>query len=645
MQKKKKDKKALFTIYQAVEDHIFERISNTKTSKEAWELLHKSYRDEEKVKTIKLQTLRCEFDSLRLKDSESIEEYYKRVITLLNQMQINGEPIEDKRVVEKILRSLTRKFVYIVVAIEESKDLAEVSLEGLLGTLQSHELRLRQFDDAPFEQAFQLQSSGQTSDQNKGNQGEYSDEKGRGKPLSQVQCYYCGKLGHIKKNYEKRLAKERNANFMQTEKNQEDWCNHMSRRRELFVSLEDTAKKEVKTADDKKLMIQGCGTVSIKTQKGDKEIKDVYFVSRLKHNMLSVGQLISKGFTLQFKTRVCEIKDSMTSTKMFPVCFQDEDFYVLKTTSESNSLLWRNRYGHLNFGSLIYMCRHIMHSREPFPHDKAWRATKPLELIYSDVCGPMRTNSIGDSRYVLTFIDVYGQFVIFKSLVENQHEQKIKCLRSDCGGDFNSIEFQNFLKEHGIHHQLTTRYIPQQNGIAERKNMTLLEMARSMLKSKNLSNSLWAEAVACAGYLSNRASTKALDNITSQEAWKGYKPRVNHLRTFGYLAYSHIPDQKRGKLDDQSEKVIFVGYSETFKAYKLFNPTTKKVMISRDVIFDEDKTWNGTKTETAERNKMRLRINNPQMLKHPQTWKVPKIPLKHNQQKLHLGSINPETPI
>ncbi|KAL4582817.1 hypothetical protein LXL04_007378 [Taraxacum kok-saghyz] len=89
-------------------------------------------------------------------------------------MRINGEPIEDKRAVEKILRSLTRKFEYIVVAIEEPKDLAEVSLEGLLGALQSHELRLRQFDDTPFEQAFQFQSSGQTNDQNRGNQGEYS---------------------------------------------------------------------------------------------------------------------------------------------------------------------------------------------------------------------------------------------------------------------------------------------------------------------------------------------------------------------------------------------------------------------------------------------------------------------------------------
>lgn len=84
-----------------------------------------------------------------------------------------------------------------------------------------------------------------------------------------------------------------------------------------------------------------------------------------------------------------------------------------------------------------------------------------------------------------------------------------------------------------------------------------------------------------------------MSNKTPQEAWSGFKPSVNHLRIFGCIGYAHIPKQKREKLDQKSEKVIFVGYSYNTKASKLYNPWTRKVIVSRDVIFDEDKTWKG----------------------------------------------------
>ncbi|KAL4569130.1 hypothetical protein LXL04_024761 [Taraxacum kok-saghyz] len=158
---KKKDRKALYLIYQAVDEIIFERIASSNSAQEAWSMLYKTYRGEDKVKIVKLQTLICEFDALRMKDSETIEEFYK-------------------------------KFEYIVVAIEESKDLSTLSL----GTLQSHELRIRQFDNTSFEQAFQTQTS---QEKNKDSE-ESNENKGRGrKPLSQIQCYHCQKFGHIAK--------------------------------------------------------------------------------------------------------------------------------------------------------------------------------------------------------------------------------------------------------------------------------------------------------------------------------------------------------------------------------------------------------------------------------------------------------------
>ncbi|PNX70366.1 cysteine-rich receptor-like protein kinase 25-like protein, partial [Trifolium pratense] len=112
-----------------------------------------------------------------------------------------------------------------------------------------------------------------------------------------------------------------------------------------------------------------------------------------------------------------------------------------------------------------------------------------------------------------------------------------------------------------------------------------------MLKSKRLPKELWAEAVACAIYLSNRSPTRSVLGKTTQEAWSGRKPGISHLRVFGSIAHAHIPDVKRSKLDDKSEKYIFIGYETNSKGYKLYNPDTGKTIISRNAVFDEEGEW------------------------------------------------------
>ena len=124
-----------------------------------------------------------------------------------------------------------------------------------------------------------------------------------------------------------------------------------------------------------------------------------------------------------------------------------------------------------------------------------------------------------------------------------------------------------------------------------------MDMVRSMLHCKKLPKSFWAEAVACAVYILNRCPIKSVRDKTPQEAWSGKKPNLSHLKVFGCIAYAHVPDQLRKKLDDKAEKCIFVGYSEETKAYKLYNPETQKVIISRDVTFDEDEAWDWSEKE------------------------------------------------
>jgi hypothetical protein len=175
----------------------------------------------------------------------------------------------------------------------------------------------------------------------------------------------------------------------------------------------------------------------------------------------------------------------------------------------------------------------------------------------------------------------------FKALVENERGCKIKCLRTDRGGEFCSKDFHNYCDMNGIKRQLTTAYTPQQNGVAERKNRTVVEMARSMLQTKGLSNSFWGDVVGTSVYILNRCPTSALDMMTPYEAWYEKKPNVNHFRVFGCVAYVHVVDQKRQKLDPKSELCIFLGYSEQIKAYRLYNPLTNSIVVSRYVIFYE----------------------------------------------------------
>ena len=131
-------------------------------------------------------------------------------------------------------------------------------------------------------------------------------------------------------------------------------------------------------------------------------------------------------------------------------------------------------------------------------------------------------------------------------------------------------------------------YTPQKNGVAQRKNKSLMEMARCMVKSEALPHSFWLEAITCATYVLNKCPTKSLQSITPYEAWHGCKPSIAHLQVFGCLAYAIVPVQQCKKLDDKAMKCIFVGYSSKSRSYHLFHPQTKHILVSQDVIFVED---------------------------------------------------------
>ena len=197
-------------------------------------------------------------------------------------------------------------------------------------------------------------------------------------------------------------------------------------------------------------------------------------------------------------------------------------------------------------------------------------------------------------KYALVWIyllksknQVFEKFKEFKLLVEKQFDLKIKCIRSDNGGEYISNECLNYLKSEGIVHERTVPKSPEQNGVAERMNRSLVEAVRTMLEDAHLSREFWAEALSTAVYLRNRCPTSALTGKTPLEALTSVKPNVSNLRTFGCICYSHISKDERQKLDAKSVKCILLGYGIHVKGYRLFDLEKRKVFYSRDVIFNE----------------------------------------------------------
>ena len=193
----------------------------------------------------------------------------------------------------------------------------------------------------------------------------------------------------------------------------------------------------------------------------------------------------------------------------------------------------------------------------------------------------------------------------------------MQCLSSDGGGEYFSNEFSSFLKKHGIQRQFSCRYTPQQNGVAERKNMHIAEVARALMAEKNMPHCYWAEAVSRAVYIMNRTPTAAVHDVTPEEKFSTRKPDLSHLKVFGCIAYVHVPDELRTKLDPKAEKCVFIGYSLEQKGYKCYNPVTRQVRVSRDVVFDEMASWyaevkqniGSDVKENAVRQKMQVRLH------------------------------------
>jgi transposase InsO family protein len=214
-----------------------------------------------------------------------------------------------------------------------------------------------------------------------------------------------------------------------------------------------------------------------------------------------------------------------------------------------------------------------------------------LELIHGFLCGPITPMTPSGNKYFILLVDDVSQYMWVKALrsmdaaaeaiklyhasAEAQTGRRLKVFRLDRGGEFNSEDFAKHCGEHGVRQQLTAPCNPQQNGVVEQRNQTMVGTARSMMKSKGLPREFWAEAVATAVFVLNKSPTKGVAGRTPYEVWHGKKTAVNHLRTFGCLAYVKNTSPNLKKLDDRSRPMIFVGYEQGTIGYIVYDPVSR----------------------------------------------------------------------
>lgn len=185
---------------------------------------------------------------------------------------------------------------------------------------------------------------------------------------------------------------------------------------------------------------------------------------------------------------------------------------------------------------------------------------------------------------------ILSKFCDFKALVEKESGKKIRALRSNNGGEYVSQEFKDFCVAEGIKRELMAPHNPQQNGVAKRKNRMIVGATRAMLHDQALGPlHLWVEACNTAVYLQNRSSHRILGMKTPKEAFSGKRPNVGHFRIFGPSIYCHVTKDAQKKLESTAELGILVGYTDTPHNYRVYLPTSRRIVVRRALKFDEQK--------------------------------------------------------
>lgn len=408
--------------------------------------------------------------------------------------------------------------------------------------------------------------------------------------------------------------------------------------------IEDPNKRLRLAGGNATLAVHSVGTVKLKAGDGSVfQLRECLYVPELSKNLIAAGALIKQGVVtiLNEDDKECfaMIKgDLVLFNGVFcgnlmllglePVSLSDISEEKSNFECANGCDLQHRRLGHLNQNYIKRMetgnsvkgicgspgpitpcivCAQSKGRRLPFSGTRP-RATNFLQNVHVDLSGINRVKGILNKQYYILFVDdystfchifsltskckeeVYSIFVEYLALVERQTSRKIVQYTLDNGSEFINTMMDEYCKELGINLHKTAPYTPQQNGVVERMNQTVVNMARAMMIQSGVPLEFWYLAVSTAVYLRNRSITTALkDGITAYEMWNFRKPSVNHLKVFGCLAHRLIRKELRNnKYSPVTSSGVMIGYTEENFNFQIFDLESKKVIVTHDVIFFED---------------------------------------------------------
>ncbi|KAJ9560929.1 hypothetical protein OSB04_006089 [Centaurea solstitialis] len=376
---------------------------------------------------------------------------------------------------------------------------------------------------------------------------------------------------------------------------------------------------------------RGYGTLT----NGVTTFKRVAYVEGLMHNLLSISQLCDKNHKVSFSRKKCKVKNRKKEVILNGVRHADiyiinmntstDNFCFVSRASTDMNWLWHKRLSHLNFKTLNQLCinnlviglpdfRYTKESlcsacekgkqtRASFKSKQISSISSPLQLLHMDLFGPVNVQSIGGKKYTLVIVDEYSRYtwvfflraksdapeeiILFVRKMEKLNNLTVRSIRSDHGTEFKNSTLESFFEQKGISQNFSSVRTPQQNGVAERRNRTLIEAARSMLSEANLATQFWAEAVNTACYTQNRSLIVKRFRRTAYELFRNRKPSIKHLHIFGCVCYILNNKDNLGKFDSKSDDGIFLGYSSISKTYRVFNKRRQAIEETIHVKFDE----------------------------------------------------------
>ncbi|KAF1313844.1 Integrase catalytic core protein, partial [Globisporangium splendens] len=627
---KVKDMKAFAIIAQGVQLEHQTKIRRANTAKQAWVTLSEFYNRANLQNRVAMTRRLHEF---KMELGSTVAAHLDRFDELVVSMEAVGEPMDEGRQLVILLGSMPSEFDILVSIIENTLNPTLIDVkEKLLKEDEKHKVKVSS------ETAFKARATGSRHKNTK------KASFGKQRPKTGTfggKCYACGKLGHKAVSCNQRMKSESDElTFMASNVKSDGWLldsgasSHMTPFKDDFTMYETLENAVAITiADGATMSAVGTGDIVIALKNGKQAtVKNVLFIPGLDRRLLSIAKITANGMNVEFGIDSCVIKKNGVVVMSVPKC---GNVYKLHCSSpaalmvehserQSEWELWHARLGHPSFervrksqpvtvglptltkgtGGICGGCAKGKMTVASFPKQPSHvKTSSVLELIHSDVMGPMKTQSSGGSRYILLFVDDFSRHVTgyflkkksevstkfqeFKALLENQTGNRIKKVRTDNGSEFVNKAFDAVCAASGIVHQLTTPYSPQQNGLVERMNRSVIEMARSMLHYKRVDYKWWAEAANTAIYLTNRMTNAAHPHSTPYEVCYGKPPRMDHLRVFGSIGYAHIEKENRTKLDAKSYKCMHLGYSDQAKAYRVLDISTNKVKMSRSLIVDE----------------------------------------------------------